>query len=352
MGGSQPVSAVPLNINMSGNSDLMVANSDGRIALLQASDTGLQLTGLASPTGLSNITSIAGGDPINGGFQIYEASSNPDSVAILQFNLQDVSVFGGDPAINLANTINVGDNSLVVELLPNGNATLDLVGVLWTESTGSQVSEDQATPRITVGSRATAQGLLRSTNPQDLDSALVQASSGLLDDEDRGSESGSTSWTRFVFGLDAAFDSFAREVAAVSESDSWNHGSSNLGSNPRMVVDHSDGGQASGDSRFQAGRFDFPSAYPPDERRIDDRDDRRPSKLPWPLPNFDGSGSTTETSELAKAAVGSAIAVRLIINASPPRRPGSGGRKRKQTLPEREAIPPWPEIFPPTSSEG
>jgi len=218
MDGSQPVSAVPLNINMSGSSDLMVASSDGRIALLQAGDTGLQLTGLASPTGQTNITSIAGGDPINGGFQIYEASSNPDSVAILQFNLQDASVFGGEPAISLANTINVGDNSLVVELIPNGNAMLDLVGVLWTESTNSQVTEDPAMPRNTVGARSTAQGLLRSTNPEDSDSALVQASSGLLAEEDRDTEPGSTSWTRFVLGLDAAFDSVAREVAAVSES--------------------------------------------------------------------------------------------------------------------------------------
>ena len=352
MDGSQPVSAVPLNINMSGSSDLMVASSDGRIALLQAGDTGLQLTGLASPTGQTNITSIAGGDPINGGFQIYEASSNPDSVAILQFNLQDASVFGGEPAISLANTINVGDNSLVVELIPNGNAMLDLVGVLWTESTNSQVTEDPAMPRNTVGARSTAQGLLRSTNPEDSDSALVQASSGLLAEEDRDTEPGSMSWTRFVLGLDAAFDSVAREVAAVSESDSWDHGSSILGSKKRLAVDHSDEGQASGDSRFQAGRFDFWAADPPDDQRIDHRALPRPSQLPWSLPDFDGSGSSTETSQLANSAVGSAIAVRLLINASPPRRPGSGRKNRNQSLLERESISPWPEIFPPTTSEG
>ena len=158
LGASRPIAALALSVNLSGASELVVANSDGRIALLQAGDNGLQLTGLSAPTGVNNVTAIAAAE-MSSGLDIYEASSGTDSIAILQFDLQDVSVFTSSPSTPLASTIEADGSGLVVEMLSNGGSAVDLVGVLWSTSTPSPVSDDLSTSKGATGSRSAGQSV-------------------------------------------------------------------------------------------------------------------------------------------------------------------------------------------------
>jgi len=349
-GGSHPIAAVPLNISISGISDLMVANSDGRIALLQAGDNGLQLTGLAAPSGLGNITAIAAGEQGDGALNIYEASSNADSIAILQFNLGDASVFGTAPATTIPITINAENNSLVVEMMTNGGAMLDLVGVLWSAPGQSGASDDRTLSQGQAGAWSLGQSLSNLSETWETGSVAVLSSSGEGQGDEPGPGEASTSWSRFILGLDAAFESFQGGISSVGSSDSpladdWF--SSTRGTS-RLVREARDFRQISARPEW----FDSTVEQSPGGPSFEDREGVKPSRAFRLVPTFEGNTSSNEPSELATSVFGSAVAVRLLVNASPPRRPRRRPEVRSWTRGRNEANAPWPEVFPPMSPHG
>ncbi len=327
---ANPTAAVALSVNATGTSDLVVAGGNGQVAFLQPTDHGLTLTGLSAPTGLNNVTAIAAGGISNGGLNLFEVSGTTNAIAILQFNLGDLSPFRATPSVEYLSSLTGTDNPVVVEMVPTGGRLLDLVGILRNGPDSASSPDALGADRAGGRSRSTAQGL--SATDGDPESAAVLASSRPSEDEAIGSGETPVPWTRFVLGLDAALDSFRGEVAPLADSDSWDVDDR---STVRTTVDRSD------------RLFDSPDEalrLPPGEAPASDPGRPRPRTMP----NSEPTGSTGDSTDLTTAAVGSGLAVRLLINASPPKppRPGSGKRSRTKRL--LGMVVPWPEILPPT----
>ncbi len=347
---SRPISAVPLTISTSGVTDLMLADAEGRIALLQAGDNGLQLTGLVAPTGLNHVAAIAAGDQTATSLNIYEASTDVNSIAILQFNLGEASVFGGSPSTNIPTTINADDHSLVVEMITTGNGMLDLVGVLWNGSNQSGASEDPNLSQGQSGARSLGQSLSSPTNTWDTDSAAISSSSDEAERDEPGGGNTSTSWSRFVIGLDAAFDSFQGGMTSMPASDSFSTDDwfSFIKGTSRLARYD----QNSRSSSERSLWFDSSVERLPGDTRTEKQQMPQSIQLFRPIPNFEGNTSSNEPSELATAVVGSAVAVRLLIKASPPSRSRPRPATRGSTGSRNEANPSWPEVFPPRGFQG
>ena len=340
--GSTLLSAFSLTTGQSGLNELMVANSDGRIAYLQAGDNGLLLTDLVAPSGVGTITTIAAGEFTSDGLSIYEASIALDnSITIVEFNLGGASIFAPSPSISSPLAISPADNQLSLDLIPNGGSLLNLVGVLWNGSNRSVGTERTISDENPVGARVTNQSVRSLTNTDETDTVL--AASRAIEDDEIAENTQPPSWTGYVLGLDAAFDALEDEVTAVAEADAWeaiefvpNHHSST-----RLIVGRDP--LAGTELRGLDGWADPSGWASPNDHDSETWVDPRRTPKRRPEPRSEARSSVRESTDLATAAVGSAVAVRLLVNASPPRPPRVRAAKRS-------GFPlPWPEIPPPDS---
>ena len=341
-----PTAAFSLQVAATGDSDLMLANSAGQVALLQAGEDGLVLTGLSAPTGLSNVTAIAATETADGGIQIYEASGDTDAIAVFRFDLGEFALARATPRADLLSSIIGGDAApLVVEMVPNGGAMLDLVGILWT---GSNSADDRAPGSTAARGRSTGQGS-SATGGSNQDGDLIQAASLAAEAEDLGAGETPVPWTRFVLGLDAALESFQGEVAALAVADSSENEVDR--STGRLLADQ--GNTAAADPAVRADEWSGRSILLRSPERATGG---QPTLRSLPGFRSTSGGERTESSlgspDLTTAALGSAVAVRLLISASPPKPPRPEPRKRPRTTPPGGSVAPWPEVLPPTSPHG
>ena len=319
--GFHPLSAIPLTIDNSGVSDLMVANADGRITFLQAGDNGLQLTGLVAPTGLANLTAIAAGSWTSGGLALYGASSNFDSIAMLRFTLDNLTGAKNppEPVVPMTGPATSSEKNFDVEIAPVGGSSADLAGILWSRTPDAGSSDGSRSARDAKGSRRAIQAAGSHHDELDLDS--VVESSRSTEDDDFLNDDPSAGWTRYVLGLDAALGSFGGEVAALAATEPTDP-------DDEWLID------------FHA------------TRRFVARETIRPT-LDTPIAGglileTDSDAVAGDTPQLATVAVGSALAIRLLVKTSPPRpprlRPGQPGWGRSG----QGRVDPWPEVFPQT----
>ena len=343
---TNPVGAFALTLGDSGISDVMVAGSDGRIALLQAGEGGLQLTDLTVPTGLSNVTAIAAGDYSSSGFDVYEASAGSDAVAVFRFDVGELAAAIATPTPDLATTVQTGDEAALVEMVPVGSSMFDIAGILWDSS---EVGSAPTAATATSGVRATQ---VIGALANDPDSNQVVASSWSDEDDSVGSADDPTSWTRFVLGLDTALDSFHDSLAAIAEADAldWDR-------DPFLA------GRGAG--QFLADRDDLWKHSPgtdhaptssPDPARLDGPGDGwslRPEASPsWPPSGPNRAAATDDPAGLLTAVVGSGVAIRFLVNASPPQPRRPDDERRSEATGDLDAALAWPEVFPPTSPHG
>ena len=333
--GFHPLSAIPLTIDNSGVSDLMIANTDGRITFLQAGDNGLQLTGLIAPTGLANVTAIKAGSWMNGSLALYEASNDFDSIAMLRFTIDNLTSTEDEPvpALPITGLPSSTESDIDVEIVPVGASTTDLAGVLWTRTPDVSAADSAESARDAKGSRRAIQAAgLHHEDPLDLDRVMESSQPSeddLLDDDP------SAGWTRYVLGLDAALGSFSGEVAALAATDPDHLADDwwiDFHATQRFVAEKSI-------ERHDAAR-DLPrfSLDPPTFRAELSSGFR-------PISRSESDGVASDHPRLATVAIGATIAVRLLVKTSPPR-PRAGqshlGRIR------RGRVHPWPEVFPQT----
>lgn len=338
--GLHPLSVVPITTDSSGSSDLMLANSDGRLALLQAGDNGLQLTGLIGQTGLSNVTSVATGDWIDGGLALYEASSTSASIAMMQLNFEDLatSQVAAAPAASATDLTTLEAAGVDVEVVPLGGSAIDLAGILWSRSRSTSKADDIPATPGSQGLRQAAQG--GKLDHEDPDFAAVVNSGQSTEADDLVINDPSTQWTRFVLGIDAALDAYGGEVAAVAAADPqhFDDESTDLDQPLRMISHRASRGDSFGrpapaTSGAVLLRLQDATGSPGGYRRDFDHD---------------ADSVSSDPARLTTAALGSALAVRLLTKTSPPEPPRPRPARLLCTPGRRARVQPWPEIHPPT----
>ena len=340
--GFHPLSAIPLSIDDSGISDLMVANTDGRITFLQAGDNGLQLTGMIASTGLANITAIAAGSWTNGGLALYEVSSDSDSIAMLSITIDNLS----DPEMTSKQSLptpglpsNPEENP-DVEIVSIGGLNTDLAGILWSRTPDASSADSSQSVRDAKGSRRALQAA--GLNQDDLDQDSVIESSQSSEEDDLLDDDPSARWSRYVLGLDAALGSFGGEVASLADA---GHDVQDVHDDDWLIDFHSTQRLTQRESsRHPGDLFAMPSF------KFNDLDDQ--SRLPGSilvLPATDSDALASDTPQLATATVGSAMAIRLLVKTSPPRPPQvRAASSTRGRVVGRIRVNPWPEVFPQT----
>ena len=213
-GGTQPDAAFAIDAGQGGALDLVVANGgDGRLALLQPGDVGLQLAGIITRSDLPTPTAIAPGDVSGGQIDVYAATAGLDAAAILQFDLGPASNYLSVPADSAAAT-NAGDGELSAQLLPLGDSPLDIVAVLW--NGGDDPAARAPSPNTAYYARGEGQG-----DGPVVATAAVDGESGDPEPSLPPAPQGDpTSYIRFVLDLDRGLDRARLEVDAVAAGDS------------------------------------------------------------------------------------------------------------------------------------
>ena len=321
--GFHPLLAIPLTIDNSGISDLIVANTDGRITFLQAGDNGLQLTGMVTPMALTNLTAITAGSWTSGGLALYEASSDFDSIAMLRFTLDELTSTENSPELAVP-TSGIATNStenIDVEIVPIGGLSTDVAGVLWIRTPDIGSSDITQAARDVKGSHRAIQAAGQRHDEVDLDSEVEPSRSS---EDDFLDEDPSAGWTRYVLGLDAAIGSFAGEVAALAAADTTDP------VDDWLIDFHA--------TRRFAVRESIHDSSDPFDQPIHES---ARSNTPRPISFTDADAVASDNPQLATATIGLALAVRLLVKTSPPRPP----RLRPGQSPQGR-FNPWPEVFP------
>ncbi len=352
--GFQPVAAVPVPIDGSGVNDLLVASHDGQVALFDADDSSLRMTGLVASIGLTDVTSIVAGQWTPNGLSLFETSSDTSSVALLRFSIDDGGIESSSTGTSLTSVATstyvttTADRSLDVEIVSIGGGVSNLVGVLWSRSNRSLSSDDlTAADGSARSSRPPTQGA--GSGSADLDHDAVIASGQLTEADEVGSDGTSPQWTRFVLGLDAALDAFGGEMAAVAANEQRNldEWPEDLQDQPRLVEPRIGTGRSiawlDGDSNW----LDSPQF-----QALPIATDRDQAATLRAIDRFNPDAVTSGTSELTTAAVGSAVAVRLLIKTTPPRPTRFRPDRQTRSAQIVAGVNAWPEVTPPGISIG
>ncbi len=348
-----PIAALALTVGAGGSDDLMVAGSDGRIALLQGTEDGLQLTNLSAPTGLSTVNAIATGDYSDGGVNIYEASGESDIVAIVRFNLGELAPFVATPTPEVAATIRSGDEATAVELISAGPLTVrDRRHPLGCP--GRRHSRRRARSYHRRGRLAREETRRGPANPTRVPSwrradraRMTPRSRPTTPSPGRGS-----SW--------ASTPRSIRSTATLPPSP------------PPMPAPPTSTSTRSSKGERPVASWPRPPSVPPSRTPTTDPVGPGPSASTCPgrttgprdrvahpadpaatwRAAADRDSSAGDTPGLLTAVAGSGVAVRFLVNLSPPRPPRPEPRGHTRTRPGRLPVPAWPEIFPPTSPLG
>ena len=215
-GGTRPDAAVAVDLAHDGTLDLVVANGgDGRVALLQSGEVGMQLAGVISRADLPSPTAIVAGAQTPGGFDLYAATAGQDAAAILHFDLGTASSFLAVPLAGLS-PVSEADADLVVQFLASGESPMDLAAILVNGGDDSVfTSEFGPSSRSALFTKTEGQGLDEAPNQ----AATITSSSTEVKPQATPGPKDPASWARFVMGLDAALSAPGPALDLVAQSD-------------------------------------------------------------------------------------------------------------------------------------
>jgi hypothetical protein len=132
-GGATPDAAFAFD-GENGMMDLIVANSgDGRLAFLQAGNSGLQIAGVVSPSNLPDPTSLIPGSSEGDEINFLAATAGEDAAELLSFDLGISSTYLPMP-VSGSSGVNGTDSELIAGLMPFGESSLELIAVFWVGS--------------------------------------------------------------------------------------------------------------------------------------------------------------------------------------------------------------------------
>ncbi len=216
-GGSSPDAAFVFDPNQSGLMDLLVANGgDGRLALFQGVGNTLQLAGVIAPSSLPTPTALAPSSFANG-LDFFAASAGEDAALLLHFDLGVASTYLPSTS-EAVGAIATSDEDLFAQLLPVGDASVELVAVFWAGGNGEDTWGDwNAHESSTITAMYTPTegpgAIAREASPGD--PAATPGPAAPTDDV----EGQASPWARFVLGVDDALGLPRESLAAVAERD-------------------------------------------------------------------------------------------------------------------------------------
>jgi hypothetical protein len=219
-GGILPDAAFAVDLYHNGVMDLVVANSgDGRLALLQGTNAGMQIAGLIIRSDLPVPTGLAPASWSVGGLDFLAASAGEDAAQLLHFDLGIASAFLASPML-ASEAIGQDDDELIAGLMPLGESALDLIAVFWAGSSDWAAVSDQRGPRepstiTALYSPTEGQGEDGATTPTVASKDPLPSSSAPTDP----SKVDSSEWARFVLGIDDALGEPRGVVEAIAARD-------------------------------------------------------------------------------------------------------------------------------------
>ena len=146
-GGTSPDAAFAVDPTHSGIMDLVVANGgDGRLAVFQGGDSGLQLAGVITQAGVPSPTALAPGSSGGEGLDFFAASAGNDSALLLHFDLGVASTYLPGSS-EVSGGIGQGDSDLFAQLMPFDGSSLDLIAVLWSGSPDGEAASAMSSLR-------------------------------------------------------------------------------------------------------------------------------------------------------------------------------------------------------------
>ncbi len=319
-GGTRPESAFAVDLNRDGVMDLVVANGDGRLALLRGGNDGLQLAGLISRPDAPGPAALAPAGPTGAGLDFFVAGAGQDAAEILHFDLGPASAFLAAPWI-AAGDESASESELIAQLVPYGDSALEMIAVLWEAGPGpgpaARTWNPAVPPSITAMYRPTeGQGVDGAKSPADV--AGRPATPAARPDPPPG---GPDAWTRFVLGLDEALGRARGPVGAIAARDAEEA----VGDRPpadlaRADLPAVDPDVAAVDEALRSLWSDVPAgtAAP------------APHAEPTPAPLDLAPSADGKPVEAVPVVASTLLASRWILKASPPRpRPASGWRPRR-----------------------
>jgi hypothetical protein len=130
-GGVGPDAAIAIDTGNGGTMDLVVANTDGHVALLQAGDIGMRLANVIAPPGLTSPSALAPLDTSGGASSsFYAVNAGVDAASILHFDLNTSSSYLAS-AIPSALGSAFNQDELSARLVSFADASLEMIAVLW-----------------------------------------------------------------------------------------------------------------------------------------------------------------------------------------------------------------------------
>lgn len=216
-GGSSPDAAFVFDPGQTGLMGLLVANGgDGRLALFQGAGNTLRLAGVIAPSRLPIPTALAPAS-LGDGLDFFAASAGDDAALLLHFDLGVASTYLPSTSED-ARAIATSDEDLFAQLLPVGDASLELVAVFWAGGNGEDSWGDRAShePSTITAMYTPTEGqgaVAREASPE---GPAAPPGQDAPTDEVEGETS---LWARFVLGVDDALGLPRESLGAVAERD-------------------------------------------------------------------------------------------------------------------------------------
>jgi hypothetical protein len=198
-GGTQPDAAFAVDLNHDGVLDLVVANGDGRVALLQGASVGLQLSEVITRPDLPAPTALAPDYGTGSRLDFYAAGAGQNAAEILHFDLGPVSDF---LALPLDSSGSSGDleSELIAQLLPFGESDLELIAVLWDGDRILQTKTGEFEDRGESSSPVPYAKTVEEQAEDEMANAPANPSPVDIPPDDPAS------WVRYVLGIDLALE--------------------------------------------------------------------------------------------------------------------------------------------------
>jgi hypothetical protein len=222
-GGLRPVSAIAGDFFGDGQQDLVVANyADGRISLLRPGPGGLELQSVVTEPGLPHPTSLMPAAFGPAGVSFFATTAGQDSAELLTMPLpgDTGSLVAGVPSTFLAPpsfdaaAFSAGEAGVSAELVPLDGSAIDMVAVLWSVpgGLGGTIRSASATHELSdaieeIFSSAVLPPPQLAVSGKYRESSRDEPPQGMsLPPGPDSPAGGQLVWTRFVMGLDEAFD--------------------------------------------------------------------------------------------------------------------------------------------------